>query len=134
MIPARIVRIAESLVRTSSQDKILQDVHRLVPMCKDRPQDMALVITVLATMASADQDALSKVMKLGRHADPESIEMAAKRAHAAWARGVRTPEVVAGERYYQRTKKQRKRDARKAKLADILAGPRGNYSPSEAAA
>jgi len=88
-IPAEISDRARVIVQMAENTDVVLAADILVPWVKEQPEHFVEVLLALAAMADPDK----------RRRD----------AHAAYARGDRTPVVIAMEREYQRARKRKAR-------------------------
>lgn len=104
MIPSlAAVQQAHRLVDLSCDGVIDQEARNLRTQVTTNPMRVVELVFALADMA-----AVSRPPAIPR--DEDGYQRYLKRAHAAHARGERLEWVVAGEREYQRVKKQRLRE------------------------
>lgn len=96
-IPPDVSDRARVVIQLAENTSAIHAADILVPWVKDRPEQFVEVLLAVALMA-----------------DPGKR---LRDAHAAYARGDRTPVVVEMERRYQRDRKRRARNYEKAREA-----------------
>lgn len=119
MIPAHIVQAAVSLIADVGKKPPTElSLASLAATFQRRPKDAALLVAVLARMASADRHARAHLAAWEHLLDETDLPATAESAHAAFNAGRQTPAIERGERLYQRLRKRDQR-ARKRDLGYV---------------